>query len=283
MRPTLSLHKKLSASSNKWLSRQFRDPYVKERLSNATAYRSRAAFKLLELDAEYRFLAHPDVRVVIDLGAAPGGWSQVVAAKVNMWQGNNEMEGYLERQRQRGVKGGTSFGLKESKKLQSEGTWSLWDDMDMDVPPSSIKDVPDKTSPNPNKTAQPDDTIIIALDLLRIAPIPGVRRLQMDFLEPGTKQTLAQMLSAGTHGPCADVILSDMAANMSGNGIADSQANLDICRAVLHFASMYLRSSESVGRRRAGVLVCVFCPSFLLLIHHLRRLASFGARFDLCD
>lgn len=66
-------------SSTRWLERQLNDPYV--RRAREEGYRGRAAFKLIELDDKYRFL-RPGARVV-DLGAAPGGWSQVAAARVN--------------------------------------------------------------------------------------------------------------------------------------------------------------------------------------------------------
>jgi len=66
------------ASSTRWLERQLNDPYVRE--AKAKGYRSRAAFKLIELDRKYRLLK-PGGRV-LDLGAAPGGWSQVAAARV---------------------------------------------------------------------------------------------------------------------------------------------------------------------------------------------------------
>ncbi len=66
-------------SSTRWLERQLNDPYV--RRAKAEGYRGRAAFKILELDDKYRFLV-PGARVV-DLGCAPGGWSQVAARRVN--------------------------------------------------------------------------------------------------------------------------------------------------------------------------------------------------------
>lgn len=66
------------ASSTRWLQRQLNDPYVAE--AERLGYRSRAAFKLIELDDRFHFLA-PGKRVV-DLGAAPGGWTQVAAERV---------------------------------------------------------------------------------------------------------------------------------------------------------------------------------------------------------
>jgi len=61
-------------SSTRWLERQLNDPYVKR--AKADGYRSRAAYKLLELDEKYGLLK--GVKAVVDLGIAPGGWSQVV-------------------------------------------------------------------------------------------------------------------------------------------------------------------------------------------------------------
>ncbi|HZH25988.1 MAG TPA: RlmE family RNA methyltransferase [Azospirillaceae bacterium] len=69
---------KRSLSSQKWLERQLNDPYVAR--AKREGYRSRAAFKLLEIDEKYHLLK-PGQRVV-DLGAAPGGWSQIAAKKV---------------------------------------------------------------------------------------------------------------------------------------------------------------------------------------------------------
>ena len=66
------------ASSLRWLKRQINDPYVAE--ARARGYASRAAFKLIELDQRFRFLS-PGGRVV-DLGAAPGGWTRVAAERV---------------------------------------------------------------------------------------------------------------------------------------------------------------------------------------------------------
>ena len=67
------------ASSTRWLERQLNDPYV--RRAKVDGYRGRAAYKILELDDKYRFLL-PGARVV-DLGSAPGGWSQVAVRRTN--------------------------------------------------------------------------------------------------------------------------------------------------------------------------------------------------------
>jgi 23S rRNA (uridine2552-2'-O)-methyltransferase len=70
--------KSRSISSARWLARQLNDPYVAQ--AKADGYRSRAAFKLIEIDDRFRLLKR-GTRVV-DLGAAPGGWSQVAAKRV---------------------------------------------------------------------------------------------------------------------------------------------------------------------------------------------------------
>jgi len=67
-----------TASSTAWLHRQINDPYVKQ--AKAEGYRSRAAYKLLELDEKFGLLA--GAKRVVDLGIAPGGWAQVVRARV---------------------------------------------------------------------------------------------------------------------------------------------------------------------------------------------------------
>jgi len=66
-----------SVSSNRWLERQLNDPYV--RRAKAENYRSRAAYKLLELDERFGLLK--GVKAVVDLGIAPGGWSQAVGRR----------------------------------------------------------------------------------------------------------------------------------------------------------------------------------------------------------
>jgi 23S rRNA (uridine2552-2'-O)-methyltransferase len=70
--------KRKTQSSRKWLERQLNDPYVAR--AKREGYRSRAAFKLIEIDDKHR-LFRPGARVA-DLGAAPGGWSQVAAKRV---------------------------------------------------------------------------------------------------------------------------------------------------------------------------------------------------------
>jgi 23S rRNA (uridine2552-2'-O)-methyltransferase len=78
LRVKLKTAKGRKASSQRWLERQLNDPYVRD--AKIKGYRSRAAFKLIELDKKFHFL-RKGARV-LDLGAAPGGWSQIAVARV---------------------------------------------------------------------------------------------------------------------------------------------------------------------------------------------------------
>ena len=78
VRARIRNRKERTASSTRWLERQINDPYV--HAAKAKGYRSRAAFKILELDDRFHFLKKG--ARVLDLGAAPGGWAQVAAARV---------------------------------------------------------------------------------------------------------------------------------------------------------------------------------------------------------
>jgi len=76
-------------SSTEWLSRQLNDPYVAE--ARRLGYRSRAAFKLIELDDRFQLL--PPGRRVVDLGCAPGGWTQVAVERVGARDGRGAVVG----------------------------------------------------------------------------------------------------------------------------------------------------------------------------------------------
>src|ERR1700752_1091715 len=78
---------KRKLSSKLWLERQLNDPYVAQ--AKREGYRSRAAFKLKEIDDKYKLLK-PGMAVV-DLGAAPGGWSQIAAVKVGAVEGKGKV------------------------------------------------------------------------------------------------------------------------------------------------------------------------------------------------
>jgi 23S rRNA (uridine2552-2'-O)-methyltransferase len=152
---------KRTKSSQRWLARQASDPYVKR--AKVDGYRSRAAYKLLELQRKDRLL-RPGL-CVVDLGAAPGGWSQVAAAEV-------------------GPRGR-----------------------------------------------------VLALDLLPIEPIAGVDVLTGDFNEAAV---LADAL-AWLGGAPADLVLSDMAPNVSGMKAVDQPRSMLLVELAIDFAGRVLK------------------------------------------
>ncbi|HWP25393.1 MAG TPA: RlmE family RNA methyltransferase [Xanthobacteraceae bacterium] len=149
-----------TASSQRWLRRQLYDPYVMR--AKREGFRSRAAYKLAEIDDKYRLL-RPGARVV-DLGAAPGGWSQVAAQRVG------------------------------------------------------------------------PDGRVVAVDILDMAPVPGVDFLQLDFLDPTAPARIEMALG----GP-ADVVLSDMSPNATGHRQTDHLKIMGMVEAAADFARRVLR------------------------------------------
>ncbi len=148
-------------STRGWLRQHRRDPFVRE--ANAQGYRSRAAFKLMQLDASERLFKKG--QQVVDLGAAPGGWSQVAAERV-------------------GINGR-----------------------------------------------------VVAVDLLRMQPLQGVAFIQGDFLQAALRLEVNSWLS----GP-ADLVISDMAPNLTGVRGRDQAMALDIGLQVQEFAAQALKS-----------------------------------------
>ncbi|KAG6860976.1 hypothetical protein C0995_005212 [Termitomyces sp. Mi166 len=250
LRPTLAVlaKSKTKSSSIAWLSRQSRDPYVKQRLSDPRSYRSRSAFKLLEIDHNWgNFLSKPDVNTVIDLGAAPGGWSQVVAGKLGWDEPNSEPDQ-------------PDVSLSAPKDRGSE---------ELSFDPLNIDDVPD------NELEMGRGTIV-AVDLLRMQPIHGVHCIQANFLSQEAEMFIRDLLSInGNPEGKVDVILSDMAANTSGNHTADIESSLGICRAVLTFATRHLRTAQEIGRARGGVLLMKHFQDPLLYEFRKKRLEPF--------
>jgi 23S rRNA (uridine2552-2'-O)-methyltransferase len=155
----LKTAKQRTASSQRWLERQLNDPYVAA--AQRQGYRSRAAFKLIEVDDKYRLL-RPGRRVV-DLGAAPGGWSQVAAERVRSLEGRGQ---------------------------------------------------------------------VVAIDLLAMAPLPGVVFLEGDFMAPIAPARLKALLRAEG----ADVVLSDMAAQGTGHSRTDHLRIMALAEAAAEFA-----------------------------------------------
>ncbi|RPD56794.1 23S ribosomal RNA methyltransferase [Lentinus tigrinus ALCF2SS1-7] len=260
IRPTLPLlSHKHSPSSRAWLARQFRDPYVKARLSSPINYRSRSAFKLVELENKWRIIDYKDVNTVIDLGAAPGGWSQVAAGKLG-W-GTWDVRPGKGAQSLKPSIAPSGYGLKKETKQairmdkhEKEADWSgaagkAAQDEDEDLADPFADDL--MALPPAVGRGQ-----VIAVDLLRMEPIPGVKTFQMDFLSPSAEKYIDALLRAkhDSDGK-AEVILSDMAANFTGNVIADTESSIAICESVFAFARRHLRTAESMKRPRGGALV----------------------------
>jgi 23S rRNA (uridine2552-2'-O)-methyltransferase len=148
-------------SSQNWLREHFNDPYVK--MAQKDGYRSRASYKLLEIQEKDRILRPGNT--VVDLGSAPGGWSQVTSRVL---------------------------GLKGR---------------------------------------------LIASDILEMDSIADVTFIQGDFTE---EAVLAQILEAVGNSP-VDLVISDMAPNMSGVKMADQARAMYLCELALDFAGQVLR------------------------------------------
>jgi len=150
-----------------WVHRHVTDPYVRQ--AQQRGYRSRAAFKLLEIDEKDR-LIRPGMAVV-DLGATPGSWSQVVRERL--------------------------------AKKGSQGIHGK----------------------------------IVALDLLPMDPIADVSFIEGDFREAEVEKQLSDLLE----GQKLDLVLSDMAPNMSGVASADTARVMHVCELALDFAQQHLK------------------------------------------
>jgi len=163
-----------------WLRDHLTDPYVK--LAQREGYRARAAYKLKEIDEQLHLLAPG--QLVVDLGAAPGAWSQYV--------------------RRRFGRGGGSA--------------------DPAAPPG------------------PMHGTIVALDLLEFEPIDGVDVVSGDFREQATLDALESKLA----GRPVDVVLSDMAPNLSGVAASDAARMADLVELAVDFACRHLRPEGSL-------------------------------------
>lgn len=155
-----------SKTSKAWMREHINDPYVQK--AKAEGYRSRAAYKLLELDRKDRLFAPG--QIVVDLGAAPGSWSQVAAAKL-------------------GAKGR-----------------------------------------------------VVAVDLLPMEPLPGVHFMQGDFREQAVLDALLLALGGGK----ADLVISDLAPNISGIAVSDQARAMHLAELALELARQCLKPGGSL-------------------------------------
>lgn len=250
-RPTAALLSKSQTPTSKaWVARQSRDPYVKERQSNAASYRARSAFKLLEIDAlGDNFLEKPDIKAVVDLGAAPGGWSQVVSTRLG-WTSERVIPPLppplpkKHSSTEEPEKWGDRWKRKKKKPLPKEAALESFDPLNIEG-----EDFDAYGGKGGHGT-------IVSVDLLKMDPIPGVHVIQADFLSPQAEHSIHELLAVkGNPAGKVDVILSDMAANSSGNKTRDIESSLEICDAVFEFAQAHLRTAEDIGRKRGGVLL----------------------------
>lgn len=252
------LSQKSKSKSASWASRQQRDPFVKMRINDPAAYRARSAYKLLEInDACYSFLDQPDVHGVVDLGAAPGGWSQVVSQKLG-WSApaisspaqsqTEEVQPLKEEEpSEDDFDSPKPKKWKKPKKALRVAQQAPMDDFD----PLNINDVGPYAGGISTGRGR-----IVAVDLMRVERIPGVESIKADFLLDSTTRLVQKLLvSPGNPFGRADVVLSDMAANVSGNDAHDIEQSLRICEAVFEFAKRNMRTAENIGRRRGGVLL----------------------------
>ncbi|KAL0948181.1 hypothetical protein HGRIS_010792 [Hohenbuehelia grisea] len=267
-RQSVPLWKSVTPSSRAWIARQYRDPYVRNRLSDPAAYRSRSAFKLLEIDEAFSFLTKPHVQSVVDLGAAPGGWSQVVAGKLGWTVDSLD------------ALPSTSIDPLSAEEPSNSATWS---ELSSDVgrgqaeitdPEESVRIPARWTKKRAPKVLKPQEVLhsydplgiddevyegrgnIVAVDLLNMQPIRGVHTLQHDFLSSRAEALIKSLLTVRENPEGrADIILSDMAANMTGNTTRDTESSLEICEAVFAFAHRNIRSAASIGKRRGGTLL----------------------------
>lgn len=95
---------------------------------------------------------------------------------------------------------------------------------------------------------------VVGVDIIATEPLPGARFIQGDFLDPSVQYQIQDIF--GGQDTKLDLILSDMAPNLSGNRIADIEASLELCRSVLEFAKRNLRRTPGKSSK-SGTLMYV--------------------------
>jgi len=204
-------HKGCTPASKRWLERQLNDPYVAR--AKREGLRSRAAFKLAEVDDRFH-LFKPGAKVV-DLGAAPGGWSQIAAQRVGAAPSPLVGEG----------RGGGSSQFGAAAPAGPTLT-----------PDPSPQGGGEELAARSRHRSAATRGRVIAIDLLDMSAIRGVEFLHLDFLDTAAPDRLKALLG----GP-ADVVLSDMAANATGHRKTDHLKIMALAEAAALFARDVLR------------------------------------------
>lgn len=247
------LKNKFGHSSQQWLKRQMHDPYVKQ--AGEAGYRSRAAFKLLEIDDKYKLIRPRNI--VLDLGAAPGSWSQVVMQKLCVQKAS------LGASCHRFVEGSVEGATKVSQ-IISQGALIAVDLQDTEIltVPANFNYAFIKGDFTDNEIQK---EIIEKIDLW------------IANLSPQTQEN-EQKTAAAAH-KFVDVILSDMAPNASGNAIVDHLRIINLAEKALDFARGFLKpGGHFVVKIWQGSQEAALWQSLKLNFKQVRRLKPKSSR-----
>ncbi|MGV3278477.1 RlmE family RNA methyltransferase [Rickettsiales bacterium LUAb2] len=215
---TLKKNRKRKASSTKWLARQLNDVYVNS--AKEEGYYARSAYKLIEINQKFNLLKKG--YNVIDLGAAPGGWSQVASKLVSGEDFNNKNN--IDK---------TSKNIKTESKIEA---------LNSNSSPLDIKEKTEDTSTENSKQTKKTVGLVIAVDLLDTKPLPNnVIAIKGDFLDQEIINSIINTLG----GKKANVILSDMAPNTSGNTDLDHLRIINLIEIAFYFALQTLELNGS--------------------------------------
>jgi 23S rRNA U2552 (ribose-2'-O)-methylase RlmE/FtsJ len=246
-------------SSSNWLSRQAADPFTA--LRDAGGYRARSAFKLQEMDAAHRLLRRNDT--VIDLGAAPGGWTQYAVERVCGGAAPCAPPPALDLLAPAAAGAAAAAGAPLPLAALAAA------EAGVPMSPSPVAPPPAPPVAAPGATATPAapaaararrPPLVLALDVLPMAPLPGAQLVRADFLRPSTRPALLLARLLPLRG--ADVVLSDMAHSFTGSASTDHTRQMALAWAALLFACDALaaggtwvckvRQGEEYGALRAA-------------------------------
>jgi len=199
-----------SPSSTAYLARQAKDPYVAR--AAAEGYRSRAAFKLSEMDDRHALL-RPGMGPVVDLGAAPGSWTQVACRRTAPTRRSvaeaDTVRGAATRQAAVSLASDGPSAVPTKRPSRRRSVLEVFDD--------GVRTRVDAAVSAPVSIVNASSRVI-GLDLLAIAPLPGATLLQGDFTARPLRRRVAELLAP--RGGAA-LVLSDMAHSFAGSASLD--------------------------------------------------------------